>query len=105
MERVVLVTGGSRGIGAATALLAAQRGWAVAVNYASQADAAQQVVRAIEKAGGRAMAVKADVAASGGLPDRVRQLTPQVPMQRAGTAEEVPRPSSGPCRRKRVTPP
>lgn len=62
MERVVLVTGGSRGIGAATALLAAQRGWAVAVNYASQADAALQVVRDIEKAGGRAMAVQADVA-------------------------------------------
>ncbi len=61
MERVVLVTGGSRGIGAATARLAAVRGWSVAVNYASHADAAQQVVRAVEDAGRRAMAVQADV--------------------------------------------
>ncbi|WP_332816199.1 SDR family oxidoreductase [Ramlibacter sp.] len=61
MERVVLVTGGSRGIGAATARLAAARGWSVAVNYAANADAAQQVVRAVEAAGRRAMAVQADV--------------------------------------------
>lgn len=62
MERVVLVTGGSRGIGAATARLAAVRGWAVAVNYASNADAAQQVVREVEQAGRPAIAVQADVA-------------------------------------------
>lgn len=62
MQRVVLVTGGSRGIGAATALLAAQRGWAVAVNYAANAAAADEVVARIERDGGRAMAVQADVA-------------------------------------------
>jgi NAD(P)-dependent dehydrogenase (short-subunit alcohol dehydrogenase family) len=58
----VLVTGGSRGIGAATARACAQRGWAVAVNYARDATAAQAVVAAIEQSGGRALAVQADVA-------------------------------------------
>jgi NAD(P)-dependent dehydrogenase (short-subunit alcohol dehydrogenase family) len=62
MERILLVTGGSRGIGAATALLAAQRGYAVAVNYQNNAEAAEAVVRQIREAGGRALAVQADVA-------------------------------------------
>ncbi|RZL48229.1 MAG: SDR family NAD(P)-dependent oxidoreductase, partial [Variovorax sp.] len=59
--KVLLVTGASRGIGAATALLAARRGWAVAVNYASNSLAADEVVRAIRAEGATAMAVKADV--------------------------------------------
>ncbi len=59
---VALVTGGSRGIGAATCLLAAQRGFAVAVNYAANAAAAEAVVRQIRNAGGRAIAVQGDVA-------------------------------------------
>ncbi|NKE68524.1 SDR family oxidoreductase [Ramlibacter sp. RBP-2] len=62
MEQVLLVTGGSRGIGAATALLAAAQGHAVAVNFVGRADAAAQVVRRIEAAGGRAIAVQGDVA-------------------------------------------
>lgn len=62
MDKIVLVTGGSRGIGGATALLAARHGWAVAVNYAHGAEAADGVVRQIMDAGGRAMAVQADVA-------------------------------------------
>ncbi|MFV0681126.1 SDR family oxidoreductase [Ottowia sp.] len=57
----VLITGGSRGIGAATAVLAARAGWQVAVNYTAHAAAAEQVVRTIEAAGGKAMAVQADV--------------------------------------------
>jgi NAD(P)-dependent dehydrogenase (short-subunit alcohol dehydrogenase family) len=61
-EKVLLVTGGSRGIGAATCLLAAKSGWAVAVNYAANSLAADEVVRAIRAGGGRAMAVQADVA-------------------------------------------
>ena len=61
-NKVVLVTGGSRGIGAATARLAARQGWAVAVNYTRDATAAQAVVDAITAAGGRALAVQADVA-------------------------------------------
>ncbi len=61
MEKVLLVTGGSRGIGAATARLAAQKGWAVAVNYSANSLAADEVVREIRAAGGSAMSVQADV--------------------------------------------
>jgi NAD(P)-dependent dehydrogenase (short-subunit alcohol dehydrogenase family) len=59
---MVIVTGASRGIGAAVARLAARRGYAVAVNYRSSPDAAHAVVREIEAAGGRAKAIQADVA-------------------------------------------
>ena len=65
MEQVLLVTGASRGIGAATALLAAARGYAVAVNYAAQASAAEEVVGKIRAQGGKALAVQADVADEG----------------------------------------
>jgi NAD(P)-dependent dehydrogenase (short-subunit alcohol dehydrogenase family) len=61
-RRVLLITGASRGIGAATARLAAARGYDVAVNYASNAKAAEAVVADAERAGARAIAVKADVA-------------------------------------------
>jgi len=62
MRKIVLVTGGGRGIGAATCILAAQKGWDVAVNYAANAEAAQQVVKQIQALGARAIAVQADVA-------------------------------------------
>jgi len=62
MRKVLLVTGGSRGIGAATCLLAAQKGWDVAVNYSANAQAADGVVEQIKAAGGRAISVQADVA-------------------------------------------
>jgi len=65
LNKVLLITGGSRGIGAATALLAAQQGWAVGVNYSSHSKAADQVVQQIISQGGRAMAVQADVANEG----------------------------------------
>ena len=61
MKPVLLVTGGSRGIGAATARLAAQAGWAVAVNYTQNSQAADEVVRAIRADGGQAISVQADV--------------------------------------------
>ncbi len=62
MDKVLLVTGASRGIGAATALLAAREGYAVAVNYAHRADAAGEIVRRIRGEGGTALALQADVA-------------------------------------------
>ncbi|MCU0941606.1 MAG: SDR family NAD(P)-dependent oxidoreductase, partial [Hydrogenophaga sp.] len=61
-DKVLLVTGGSRGIGAATCRMAARDGWAVAVNYTANSLAADEVVRDIRASGGRAMAVQADVA-------------------------------------------
>ena len=61
MPQVVLVTGASRGIGAETAALAAARGCRVCVNYLRAREAAESVVRGITSAGGRAIAVRADV--------------------------------------------
>jgi NAD(P)-dependent dehydrogenase (short-subunit alcohol dehydrogenase family) len=60
-DSVLLVTGGSRGIGAATARLAAERGYVVCVNYLHNRTAAEAVVADITRRGGRAMAVQADV--------------------------------------------
>jgi NAD(P)-dependent dehydrogenase (short-subunit alcohol dehydrogenase family) len=62
LKKTMLITGGSRGIGAAVAIIAAQRGYAVAVNYASNEKAAVQVVEQITKAGGDAFAIQGDVA-------------------------------------------
>ena len=62
MSSLFLITGGSRGIGAATALLAARQGNAVAVNYTANSLAADEAVRQIRQAGGQLMAVQADVA-------------------------------------------
>ena len=61
METVVLITGGSRGIGAATARLAAERGYSVCVNYRRDRAAADAVVGDVRTAGGRAVAIAADV--------------------------------------------
>ncbi len=62
MKPSLIVTGGSRGIGAATARLAAQRGYSVSLSYRSHAAAADAVVADIARAGGEAIAVAADVA-------------------------------------------
>jgi NAD(P)-dependent dehydrogenase (short-subunit alcohol dehydrogenase family) len=59
---ILLVTGGARGIGAATAQLAARQGYAVAINYLHNAQAAQAVVDSIVRSGGSAVAVQGDVA-------------------------------------------
>lgn len=65
MTRTLLVTGGGRGIGAAVCLRAGAAGYRVAVNYASNAEAAEQVVADIRAAGGDAFAVRGDVGSEG----------------------------------------
>jgi NAD(P)-dependent dehydrogenase (short-subunit alcohol dehydrogenase family) len=62
MNKVMIVTGGGRGIGAATAKLAAAQGYTVCVNYTNKRVAADEVVGGIRKSGGNAIAVQADVA-------------------------------------------
>ena len=69
-RRVGLVTGASRGIGAATAKILAERGYRVVVNYRSSAKEAEEVMAAISKAGGEAIAIKADVT----VPDDVTRM-------------------------------
>ncbi|QQX78889.1 SDR family NAD(P)-dependent oxidoreductase [Shewanella sp. KX20019] len=69
MNKVVIVTGASRGIGAATAKLLGSQGYSVCVNYQTQADAAKLIVAEIEVAGGHAIAIQADVSKE---PDVIR---------------------------------
>jgi NAD(P)-dependent dehydrogenase (short-subunit alcohol dehydrogenase family) len=77
VSEVLLVTGGSRGIGAATAMLAARRGYAVAVIYTNNGAAADAVVRSIRDSGGQALALQADVAQE----EQVLQLFAEVDAQ------------------------
>ena len=66
-KQLLVITGASRGIGAATARLAGRRGWAVAVNYNSSRAEAEAVVADIAASGGRAVAIQADVATEAGV--------------------------------------
>jgi NAD(P)-dependent dehydrogenase (short-subunit alcohol dehydrogenase family) len=66
-DRVAIITGGSRGIGRATALAAAARGYKIVVGYASNKAAADEVVAAIEAKNGNAIAVKCDVGEEGDI--------------------------------------
>jgi|SRR6186713_1138496 len=61
MDKVVIITGASRGIGAATALLAGEKGYSVGINYLKNKNAADDVVQEIQQRGGKAVAVKSDV--------------------------------------------
>ncbi|WP_211294616.1 SDR family NAD(P)-dependent oxidoreductase [Streptomyces glaucescens] len=76
--RVALVTGASRGIGAATARLLAARGARVAVNYHRSADRAQEVVDSIRRRGGHAVPVRADVTDPGQVRDLVAGVTAEL---------------------------
>ena len=77
MKPVLLVTGASRGIGAATALLAARQGWAVAVNYSQNAAAAEAIVQHIKAEGGQAVSIQADI----GDAAQIKHLFTQVDAQ------------------------
>ncbi|WP_428266341.1 3-oxoacyl-[acyl-carrier-protein] reductase [Haliangium sp.] len=72
--RVALVTGGSRGIGRAICVALGQRGATVAVNYTSRQDAADETVKLVEAAGGKAVAVGFDVADSDAVAAEVKRL-------------------------------
>ena len=74
MEKIALVTGGSRGIGRAVAERLAREGYAVAVNYHVRRDCAESIVAEIAAAGGRAMAVQADVAERAAVEDMVHRV-------------------------------
>ena len=94
--RTVLVTGGGRGIGAATSLLCAQRGWSVAVNYANDAHAAQGVVDRIRANGGTALALQADVSSEAQVLAMFRRIDAELPplgalVNNAGVVDVVSR--------------
>ncbi len=74
MSRVAVITGASRGIGAATASVLAGQGFRVVVNYRSSAEEADEVVRAITAAGGQAMAIRADVTEADQVDAMVREI-------------------------------
>jgi NAD(P)-dependent dehydrogenase (short-subunit alcohol dehydrogenase family) len=74
IEKILLVTGASRGIGAAVALAAAREGYRVAINYLSDRAAAEKVAAEIEKAGSKALLVKADVARE----DEIKRLLEEI---------------------------
>ena len=94
-DRVLVITGASRGIGAATALLAAERGYGVVVNYAGNVAAAERVCAAIHAKGGEAVAVRGDVAVEADIDhifaaaDRMGRLVGLV--NNAGTIEPTTR--------------
>ena len=83
--KVALVTGGSRGIGAAIAKRLAADGASVAVTYSKGADAASSVVKEIERGGGKAIAIQADAADADAVRNAVeRTVTTLRPARRAG---------------------
>jgi 3-oxoacyl-[acyl-carrier protein] reductase len=81
MARVAVITGASRGIGAATALVLAEHGYRVVVNYRASAPQAEEVVATIAAAGGEAVAIKADVT----VPNDVTAMVDEIDRRWGGT--------------------
>ena len=73
-SKILVVTGGSRGIGAATARLAAASGWCVCIAYLSRRDAADRIVSDISSKGGRAIAVQADISSEVSVVELFRKV-------------------------------
>ena len=95
-KKVMLVTGGSRGIGASTARLAAARGYAVAINYVRNRTAADELVSSIRASGGEAIAVRADVAVESDVVRMFQEVdrawgAVQALVNNAGVLERQPR--------------
>ncbi|MCY3538405.1 MAG: 3-oxoacyl-[acyl-carrier-protein] reductase [bacterium] len=93
MSRVVLVTGGSRGIGGAISRTLADRGYPVAVNYRSRSEPAQKLVEAIRKSGGKAAAFQADVSRSEDVARLFSEVearlgSPTILVNNAGTTDD-----------------
>jgi NAD(P)-dependent dehydrogenase (short-subunit alcohol dehydrogenase family) len=78
MNKVMLVTGGSRGIGAATVRLAAKRGFAVAINYQKQTDVAKTLMNEINDKGGKAIIVQANVSIESEIIEMFSQVDKQL---------------------------
>ena len=100
---LIIVTGGSRGIGAAICRRLAADGHAIAVNYAADAKAAEATVAEIKKSGGRAQAFQADIADAAQLPrlfdEATKALGPLAGLvNNAGARDASPRPTSGKAR-------
>lgn len=96
MSDVMLITGGGRGIGAATAVLAAQRGYKVAINYLRDAQAAQALVAVLRGAGAEAIAIQADVSSEPDAERLFRELdaawgAPTVLVNNAGIVDHASR--------------
>ena len=74
MKKIALITGSSRGIGAATALCLAKRGYEVCINFSRDGKAAGEVAAAVDHAGGKAIAVQADVSSERAVEGLFREI-------------------------------
>ncbi|MGW1676086.1 SDR family oxidoreductase [Saccharopolyspora sp. NPDC002376] len=89
MRPITIITGGSRGIGAATALWLARAGHDLALCYRGNHSGAEKVAAEVTGHGGRCVLVRADIHAGAGVPERLETAVSRVPMGRAGEPEDI----------------